>query len=231
MENLVLDLLVLTNRKLFTGIKNMTDLSMNDFQSVVLRIGISNPNVLSNVFRLWFFMNIFSPTEQNSIEDLCELFVITQLTVCSCLYSIPTNVLLNIVKYIWTSMNCPDSCVTIIMIYEYYVIMNMFPNDEELNMFIQNRNQIENNPNQYCIDNTRATPLKNIDKLKVKQASSDLAICSICHDTIKKGNNFIELPCKHVFHADNCLEEKKSILTWLKISKKCPNCNMVIEIS
>lgn len=63
-------------------------------------------------------------------------------------------------------------------------------------------------------------------KVPTFKSEADLGECSICFDTIRKGQMMCRLPCKndvsHAFHKD-CIEP------WLKTNNTCPNCRTVIR--
>ena len=48
-----------------------------------------------------------------------------------------------------------------------------------------------------------------------------LVICSVCLTDLKKGQETLELSCKHKFH-DTCMKE------WLLSNGSCPNCRFNI---
>lgn len=45
-------------------------------------------------------------------------------------------------------------------------------------------------------------------------------ICTICQDSIKRGNKGKRLACQHIFHC-NCIDK------WLEEKNTCPNCRYV----
>ncbi len=63
-------------------------------------------------------------------------------------------------------------------------------------------------------------------KVPTFKCEADLGECSICFDTIRKGQMMCRLPCKnevsHAFH-------KKCIEPWLKTNNTCPNCRSLIR--
>jgi hypothetical protein len=63
-------------------------------------------------------------------------------------------------------------------------------------------------------------------KVPTFKCEADLGDCSICFDTIRKGQMMCRLPCKnevsHAFH-------KKCIEPWLKTNNTCPNCRSKIR--
>lgn len=58
-------------------------------------------------------------------------------------------------------------------------------------------------------------------KIPTFKSEVDLGECSICFDTMRKGQLISRLPChnevSHAFH-------KKCIKPWLESNKSCPNC-------
>eukprot|EP00249_Psilotum_nudum_P019016 c27064_g1_i4 orf=984-1745(+) len=59
-----------------------------------------------------------------------------------------------------------------------------------------------------------------VTKYKRKNRKNEL--CVICHVEYTKGDVLINLPCKHLYHAD-CIKK------WLGLSKACPICGVQIE--
>lgn len=75
----------------------------------------------------------------------------------------------------------------------------------------------------------QGNPTHNLEKLTPTTSPQDQH-CSICQDTIDVGSALYRLPCGDCFHARGCLGEEQSIVTWMKTSNKCPNCNQLIKL-
>lgn len=210
---------------------NLDD-SISDFhRNIVIKFDIKNIACLNNIFKCYFWSK-FMTLENISISILSELFLVLKLAKCPCLSVIPTDLTVRIIEHMWTKLTCADTCHNIIKIYSYFVVANDFPNDDDFAAFLNHDNMITNNPDEYCEENKILTPMNDTDKLKTNIAEHDISICSICQETVKKGEKYIILKCKHVYHADSncCLGDGKSIYTWFDRSHKCPNCNTDIVI-
>jgi hypothetical protein len=74
-------------------------------------------------------------------------------------------------------------------------------------------------------DMFRTPPVPRKSKIATFKSDTDLGHCSICFDTIKRGQMMCRLPCKndvsHAFH-------KKCIVPWLEKNNTCPNCRSEI---
>ena len=71
--------------------------------------------------------------------------------------------------------------------------------------------------NKNILDNMVITKMKNVEKL-----DNDKKKCTICLENYKDGDDFIALPCIHIFHSD-CIK------TWLKNQTTCPICKNEIK--
>lgn len=68
--------------------------------------------------------------------------------------------------------------------------------------------------------NEQAQP-NAVDSIPTYKAEGEIGDCSICQETIKKGDTFRRLPCSetvnHCFHQ-TCIDP------WLERNNTCPNC-------
>jgi len=111
--------------------------------------------------------------------------------------------------------------------------------DDLLRVFMERFTQQMNtqNLNPQFIDNVLQRSFEE-DKVKVQRCTQDFInsietkeivdeeyTCSICMDTINKGENYISLPCSgtsHHFHEGN--EHCDGIKKWLELNNTCPIC-------
>lgn len=106
------------------------------------------------------------------------------------------------------------------MINEYYTIQNIINNNINsidgsvsfANISINNNNPVE----RKVIENLFVNTIKDITKFAVKN-------CAICLENYKNGDNYIILPCIHLFHFQ-CIND------WMKIKNTCPICGFRLTI-
>lgn len=60
-------------------------------------------------------------------------------------------------------------------------------------------------------------------QLKSEKYTGNDCLCSLCLDDIKNDADIYKLPCNHIFHAHNCLENT-NIMNWIEKHKTCPYC-------
>ena len=114
---------------------------------------------------------------------------------------------------------------TCVKIQEYFERYRVYPNNEQLRIFILQPPIVS--VSQEDLDKLERFPNKDLE-----------AVCTICHTDIGLDIQSLRLPCKHVFHAfgKNCLpsktsrDEGDSILTWLSAHNSCPLCKKKIEV-
>ena len=86
------------------------------------------------------------------------------------------------------------------------------PNNEEIvlndNIIYMNK---QNHPaDKQLIKKLSVNKIKDIKNLTIKN-------CSICLENFKNGDNFIALPCIHIFHPE-------CIINWMNTKNICPLC-------
>lgn len=223
----------------FLPISNQThvrvDISIGDrdiLQSRLNHVGITIDNacdiVLAGVQRACTkFAD--DPTAQQIVDEIACFLI------CPCLDVIPPHllpaiILNNLSNCIGVDLNCED----LLLVYEYFQLSGQaLPSQDEFNRFIENRRQSISHPSEYCENNRHEVPTPGIENITSRVMTEKDQWCSICLCKIKCGEDVFQIPqCGHNFHAneDTCLGSGASILTWLKKSKKCPNCNVEIVL-
>lgn len=148
---------------------------------------------------------------------------------CICLQNIPTEDAVKALIHIWKNLNFRYECVNIIEVVKYYVISGEMPGNEELQTYLRNVNHIYSDPIDYCNNKRHDVPTPGINNL-VPIKAMECSMCSICQDDIEQGCMVFKLPqCGHIFHSEGCLENE-SIMSWLKKTRVCPNCNAEISV-
>ena len=89
--------------------------------------------------------------------------------------------------------------------------------ENEFDSFDDLYSGIKKGLNKNILDNMVITKMKNVEKL-----DNDKKKCTICLENYKDGDDFIALPCIHIFHSD-CIK------TWLKNQTTCPICKNEIK--
>ena len=116
------------------------------------------------------------------------------------------------------------------------VSRNTLSNYNSQELFEENNNSYNTNNsvyydgfNSYSDDlNNKIIDINKImEKLNVNIITDDInnfldKNCVICQEEFKKGDNYIILPCMHLFHS-NCIKE------WINVKNKCPICNLDVN--
>jgi len=151
---------------------------------------------------------------------------------CPCLNHIPPFDCFRIVCHLLHELGCIQ-CDSIVATYEYFVLENVLPNRQEFERFIDRRNRLERGPDAYCNDEKMDIPTPGLQNIQSSRLTEAGFVCSICTDEMSVGTSVFKLPqCGHYFHAseESCLGKDAFIITWLKKSRLCPNCNTNISI-
>jgi hypothetical protein len=167
-----------------------------------------------------------------NIEQIVSQYV-AWLT-CDCLneiscQSIKEGIVLHLLRN--TQFEC--RCSNIMLVFEYLIIENSLPNQDQLMAFSNTSRAFESNQQQFWNDTRILVPTTGLEYLIPEIMNINGIVCSICLEDIDKGSKIFKLPqCGHIFHADegNCLGANASILTWLRTSRFCPNCNTEISV-
>jgi hypothetical protein len=133
--------------------------------------------------------------------------------------------------HIWTNLDVPMVCYWIILVFEYYVTTAVMPNQFELFCFLNNRQRMHDEPEEYCKEENQDVPTPGLTHMLPSKLLTDDKSCSICLSDIAKGSSIVTLPqCGHVFHWDKkeCLQEA-CIVNWLEKSRFCPNCKTPVS--
>jgi hypothetical protein len=116
-------------------------------------------------------------------------------------------------------------------ILNYNNIDNLENSLDDLDIYDEDIDDMENNLDAYddlyygrkrglnknILDNMEISKMKNVEKL-----DNDKKKCTICLENYQDGDDFIALPCIHIFHA-NCIK------TWLNNNSTCPICKNKIK--
>ena len=110
------------------------------------------------------------------------------------------------------------------------LINNLIENDNSMNNILQ---QSFNDTG----DHTKPTSKSFIDHLEIHIITEEEeqmdTMCSICQDTMKKGNKSYKLPCpdnNHYFCIGDNPDECDGILPWLKENNTCPICRYELPL-
>jgi hypothetical protein len=115
-------------------------------------------------------------------------------------------------------------------ILEYYHLMNVFPNEEQLSLYVYNNHRFNVNPEEYHANDKIHVPVLNVEQLPITIHGGESIPCSLCQCDIVEGEEKVEIqPCGHLFHAreKNCLEEA-SIFKWFETESLCPLCKVKV---
>jgi hypothetical protein len=170
---------------------------------------------------LKFIQKAFSKNAQPTLEDIAEEWKADIPRLSRHEHKKTIQAIMHII----TKLYCIVTHEYIISVMEYENISKRFPTDVELNDYMESKTQFEHDIDKYCMDNKHnvsASGIENIQPVLFKKGREH--ICSICCEYISNGALVYELPCGHVFCADNCLGKEINICYWLKKNPLCPNC-------
>jgi hypothetical protein len=186
---------------------------------------------LKTINHLWYTSTRGDfPSLDNIVENLYE-------NRCECTYAYDTQIVKNLLRHFFI-IGLKDSCNTVRIAMEFYVINNSFPSIEEIENTAERMDDFYNDPEAFHQEDKVLVGVKGLEQLKVhtmdtsEYKSHDDLACSICQEDIIQGQRYIRLDCRHIYHFHNkdCLEEG-SIINWLEKNKFCPNCKCEVVVN
>lgn len=172
-----------------------------------------------------FISNYYKQHDKNfpTREELEKTFCVVD---CMCEYAYPEDKVINMKKHmIYNFGRLFKNCRELEMVYEYELLNKKYPTKEELQTYITNIQQFQQDPETYFNNDKVSRPALSFSKEMIKQPNEEITEnCSICFEQIKL-SPYYELPCKHKFHSEEkeCLENS-GISTWFQKNNFCPNC-------
>ena len=164
-----------------------------------------------------------------TFENVAKLWVESHREYCTCLERLEYIKKIAIVKHCLHVLKSDLMCNHVHLVYEYSMINNgVFPTLEELENLEHNHDLLSNDPDMYHGSNKVIVPTRNIENLPILKVETETT-CAFCLDILNIGTSAYQVPCcKNIFHAigSECLGQ--TIIDWLKISKKCPTCNLEV---
>jgi len=149
---------------------------------------------------------------------------------CECLVFIAPSVQIQASMHIMEVFGECPSCSRIQMVSTYWTTEKKMPSREELGQMMQSYAEISRRPDDYCEEKKIRMPTPRLELLAVEKNTQERH-CSICQDALHVGQDMYKLPCGDCFHASVCLGNDNSVLTWMQMCKRCPNCNQDIELN
>jgi hypothetical protein len=204
-------------------------------------LGITNEIYLSNFYCLSCSAALFIDSDREpNIRDLAGLYTYSYLPcrgisrLCVSTIDISEEERINALVFILQSnMNLELNCNSLSLIEFYRKNHQDYPTSlPDLLLFVSNMNGMNNDADNYCIENQVTRPAKNLENIpSLYKVATHVSICTICMDEIKEGDIIIELNCGHRFHSSSsdCLDDA-SILEWLNSNKSCPICKQEVII-
>ena len=169
----------------------------------------------------------YQPTPRQIAEEIAK----NPCTSCGVLAAQSTSIMIDAYEYVLAEFKTSPTCDIIEFLILYYLNEQRFPSFAELIGMLTNETEIAYEPDAYCEAKRVYIPTSHLDRLGVcKNDTRPDLNCSICLGTIPIGSDMYKLPCGDCFHATECLGEDQSILTWLRTSKRCPNCNQEVKL-
>ena len=151
---------------------------------------------------------------------------------CDNLADLDLTLLVSATAHCLWIMSRDITCNDVNLSCEYWLLNNdIFPIEEELETLVQNRSLMLSDPDMYHYANKVIFATPNLEELP-RANVPHLTECAICQGTISKNSEAFQVPCcKNYFHSvtSECINGK-TVIDWLKTSKKCPVCNMSVII-
>lgn len=218
--------------------RNHTELKSSEIEFLTFLardIGITQDSLPTSILRI--IQRACDTYEVPTIRNIAEDYINYKLEECPCLEVISVDQAAGSLVHLWKKISAIEiTCGSILLTAEYFESSGrdrLYPEQDELLLFAENRAHVHSEPDDYCNNKKHHVPTPGLENLKPFSIQHNDVACSICCEDIVKNSSVFELPqCHHIFHADphECLGEKSSILTWLEKSRFCPNCNASISV-
>ena len=167
-----------------------------------------------------------------TFENIAKIWLLIRLQECVCLEGLETRLICLAVVHCLKILACDLTCEYVILSYEYAIMHSgQFPSLMEMELLERNHQLIQDNPDDYHDANKVIVPTPNLENLKMIKVTDETE-CALCQDRLFQNMDAYEVPCcKNIFHAlgSDCID-KKTIVDWLKTSRKCPVCNSLMII-
>lgn len=192
----------------------------------VMGINFRNPNrniitLLQSFYRSFGYL-------PEDLDVLCRY----QIETCTCgnipFEDIPecAKIMSELVK----KENRIPGCARVAVYLQYYKQENRLPTDEEISDYINNLNNIENDPEGYHQNNKLKIPTPNLHLLQSEKCCKE-DNCGLCMEEISKNEECYKLPCGHIYHSDQDKCISATVKTWLSENKCCPVCKSEVKLS
>jgi hypothetical protein len=150
----------------------------------------------------------------------------------STLQEVPVFIMHNLIMH-WIAMYgyVPSQSV-IEYIYQYFLLHQQYPDEQELAHFINNIQSFMRNPEEFHAGDKQLVPALGVERIPRYTNEDKDAICCVCQDEIQVGQLVLKIPsCSHIFHAEGsaCLDGS-CVLDWLARSNLCPLCKTKVEV-
>jgi hypothetical protein len=166
-----------------------------------------------------------------NVDNVVDEIIRIKSTRCSCLVGLAD--VRPAVRHIIVDWQCPLYCPEVRDVIAMFVINGTYPSRDEFLEYRSNQLEFYQDPTEYWNRTRQLVPTLNLNHLEKKYVARTNGCCSICQGEMDSKTQVFELPgCKHLFHADakDCLGAGNSILTWLSNHRKCPNCNVEVNV-
>jgi hypothetical protein len=203
---------------------SMTKAELLYLLSVVRNLGIRVWDYSDQVCdRLLSSVQRLLTTQPNlSLQAVAEDYI----TDCDCFDEMDPFQVLAVVMHMWTNMEIPFDCRSVVTVYEYLTLEQTCPSDAQFHQFRENTRRLRTDPEEYYETERVNVPTPNIAHLPITRCTNSDGQCGICLQDIVKGTAIYCLPpCLHVYHAEKgeCLGDA-SVKNWLEKSTQCPMC-------
>ena len=216
-------------------------LSPRQFIPLVARLILKNVNPNTHVNENVINEQLQQITLDNIIETICNHYFQYEFCRCNFLricnkmlspFEVNRTILLEVLKSRCIhSFISPPSCEMIEKSYLFYLQERRVGTTEEIVRFAQLVEELEDDPDEFHEKYKLKIPTPNLSNLQSKPMTEEIVepMCGICQDQIKIQQHYFQLPCSHLYHANNdeCLGNS-TILCWLKENKVCPICKQEV---
>ena len=166
-------------------------------------------------------------SNEPTVEQLCVSYAETH---CRCDDVSSMERKISACRHVIQVFKIGPSCEMMRSLHLYHLAENRYPSMDELHTMLVADMGIRENPERYCEEKKFLVPTPNLDQLHPEKNLLEDVHCSICQNQLLPMAQMFKLPCGCRFHAEDCLDSGRSILSWMQQCKKCPNCNKEIVL-
>ena len=125
-------------------------------------------------------------------------------------------------------LGLPLNCQIVKALFEMKQMGHEVPESAQVETYLKNRADMEEDPDGYCGKERVPTPFKG--RIPVVPCQQGMTMtCALCQEDPNPGEAIFQMPCcLSVFHTTPC-HENGNILKWFEDHNSCPGCNKSLE--